>query len=123
MPALCVFYYGGQELNALMEKGKVYFDAQDIAACLGYIQSQIRHKHTGWQWTLCQQMPEAYKLQVTPKHGRTVNYYSVAGVLWLEKRVTSKARRKINRALRADFYDWFYKTFALEIQDIKANAI
>ncbi len=111
----CVYYYGSQELNALIVDGRIYFDAQDIAACLGYVQSKDKRKHTGWQWTLCKEMPSCMKQSVTPNSGRTVYYYSVAGVMWLEKRVTSKARRKIARALRADFYDWFYKVFPYEV--------
>lgn len=123
MSSCGLIYYGGLELNFLVDHGEKFFDAQDVAACLGYVQSKDKHKHTGWQWTLFKEMPEEFKRFVTPRKGRTINYYSISGILWLERRVVSKARRKINRAQRANFYEWLYKTFPEEIRQAKARSI
>ena len=123
MPSYGVVYFGGRELNFIIANGQKYFDAQDIAACLGYVQAVSKRKYTGWQWWLRKEMPDAFKQSVTPREGRTIYYYSVSGVLWLEKRITGKRRRKINRVLHAEFYDWFYRTFPQEVRLAKEASI
>ena len=112
-----------REIEGLIVKGEIYFSFRDILASLAYVQSKIKDKHTGWQWILLRQMPERFKFSITPKSGRTVDFINMAGVLWLESRVKGKARRKVARSIRADFYDWLYKTFPEEISRVKRDFV
>lgn len=112
-----------REITGVIVHGEKFFNARDIAASLGYAPSKAKDKNTGWQWVLYKQMPDRFKFDIKPRKGRTVHFYSVGGILWLETRVKSTARRKAARALRADFYDWFYKTFPAEIQRVKQDNV